>query len=219
MQINSYKKYIYIIVLLVIFGGFFLFNQKRQAPKIQPLPNPPLIKGGELITPDKGEDKGVLEKEVVLTYTELITKGHELYLKGVYAGALSYFKKALVLEENDRIYRSLYSAYLALKDYKNAEMSIQKAVSLSRAIPNNWVEYAYFENYYMKAPFDVVSKIYLDGLEATKDNIDLITGYIAYLTENKKYPEAIALLEKAIIKNPARKATFQAEIDYLRTLQ
>ena len=95
-------------------------------------------------------------------------------------------------------------------------MAMKKALIADSRIVSNWVEYASFENNYVKASFDIVSKIYLEGLKDTKDNIDLLTNYAAYLTENKKYAEAITYLEKAITINPARKAVFQAEIENLR---
>lgn len=189
MKNNSYQKYAYVLVVLFIFIGVFLFIKKGQAPV----------------------------SDSSSTYQELIKAGHEFYLKEEYAEALSYFKKAASIEQNDRIYRSLYSAYLGLKDYENAEIMIKKTVDgINKGIPNNWVEYASFENYYLKAPFNVVSQIYLDGLKATKDDINLITSYAQYLAENKKYNEAISYLEKAITIDPERKDTFQAEIEYLR---
>ncbi len=199
-------------MILLVVGGLSLFARKEQAP-VQERP-------AEIPT-EIGTSTTSVVKEVkpapAPTYKELINKGHEFYLKGQYAQALPYLKKAVLLEQNDRIYRSLYSVYLGLKDYQNAENAIKKALIADSRIASNWVEYAYFENYYVKAPFDIVSKIYLEGLKNTKDNIDLITGYASYLVENKEYAEAIAYLEKAITINPARTAIFQAEIESLRT--
>lgn len=187
-MINSYKKYIsFFVFLLVVVGIFFIINRSRDS----------------VTTP-------------LSTYRELITAGHKLYLQEKYEEALPYFKKAVLLEQSDRIYRSLYSVYLGLKDYKNAEIYIKKSVGINGEIPNNWLEYASFENYYMKAPFDVVSQVYLKGLEVTKNNIDLVTNYAGYLTENKKYNEAIVYLKKAIAIDPTRKDAFQAEINSLQ---
>ena len=209
----SYKSYLYIIVVLLIIGGLSFFARRSVAP--EQLSD---IQGQSLqepeITPIK--DTAKLAPVSAPTYKELITKGHEFYLKGQYTEALPYLKKAVLLEQNDRIYRSLYSVYLGLKDYQNAEMAMKKALIADSRLASNWVEYAYFENYYVKASFDIVSKIYLEGLKDTKDNIDLVTSYAAYLAENQKYTEAIAYLEKAITIDPARKSIFQAEIESLR---
>jgi len=208
MKKDAYKKLFYFLVLVLFFGGLFFFTNRTKAPEEissdLPLPGP-LLPG---------------EGEVDPAYKELITKGHQLYLEEKYEEALVYFKQALRLEQNDRIYRSLYSSYLGLKDYKNAEIAIKKAASgINKGIPNNWLEYAFFEVSYMKASFEIVSQIYLDALKATDNNIDIITGYASYLVEMKKYDEAIKYLELAITVDSARKSTFQAEIDYLRGRQ
>src|SRR3989344_4728637 len=214
-----YKKYIVaLVLLLIVVVGIFLFAKRGQAPDVIN----EVVKQEEEIKVPKNENIEVPATPTnavsSTTYKELITAGHKLYLQEKYAEALPYFKKALMLEQSDRIYRSLYSVYMGLKDYTNAEISIKKSVTINRQIPNNWLEYASFENYYKKASFDVVSKVYLDGLKATKDHIDLITNYAGYLTENKKYTEAITYLEKAISIDSSRKDIFQTEIDNLRTL-
>lgn len=209
MKMDSNQKYTYVFVLLVIVAGIF-FLAKRE-PVLAPTEEPV-----EEVTQEVSNLEEKPAPAPSLTYRELITKGHELYLKERYTEALTYFKKAASIEQNDRIYRSLYSAYLGLKDYKNAEIAIIKSLGINNGIPNNWLEYASFEHLYLKASFDVVSKIYLDGLKATKDDINLITAYASYLTENKKYNEAISYLEKAIIIDPSRQDTFQTEIEYLR---
>ena len=212
MQLNSYKNYIIVLVLLVIVAGISFFAKRGQVPTPEGVGIPTSEENQNVGTP-KEESK---VENIAPTYKELIAAGHELYKKEKYMEALVYFKKAEKIEQNYSIYRSIYSAYLGLKDYANAEISIKKVVDLSRGIPNNWLEYASFEYYSMKASFEVVSKIYEDALKATKDNINVITAYAAYLVENQKYEQAITYLEKAITIDPARKAVFQAEIDYLR---
>ena len=206
----SYKNYTYLVVILLVVGGLSFFAKKGETPvQIEEEP-------AEIVQDAPSEEIVKPVSAPAPTYQELITSGHALYLKGQYIQALPYFQKAALLEQNDRIYRSLYSVYLGLKDYQNAEMAMKKALIADSRIVSNWVEYASFENNYVKASFDIVSKIYLEGLKDTKDNIDLLTNYAAYLTENKKYAEAITYLEKAITINPARKAVFQAEIENLR---
>jgi len=210
----SYKNYAYLVVILLIIGSLSFFARRGEAPT---LPTDSLGQNeGVEAPPENPIPPPVTKPALAPTYKELITKGHEFYLKGQYTKALSYLQKAVLLEQNDRIYRSLYSVYLGLKDYQNAEMAMKKALIADSKLVSNWVEYASFENNYVKASFDVVSKIYLEGLKDTKNNIDLVTGYASYLTENKKYAEAITYLEKAIIKDPARKDIFQAEIESLR---
>ena len=138
MQLNSYRKYAPIFVLVIAIAGVILFIKKGEAPEIQPL-QPPLIGGGELVPLDKGEvenastpaeatpQEGNTTVSPAPTYRELITAGHKLYLREKYAEALPYFKTAAMIEQSDRIFRSLYSVYMGLKDYKNAEIAIKKS--------------------------------------------------------------------------------------------
>jgi tetratricopeptide (TPR) repeat protein len=215
MKINIYKPYLIPVLAVLLFIVLF-FTKKTIAPVInndQPVVNPA---EGQPTSTDKDLPQTEPTKEP-LTFKDLNQKANEYYVKKDYKNALVYFKKAEVLEKNYVLYRSIYATYLELKDYKNAEIYMQKAISSNPKSSSNWVEYAQFETNYMNASFDAVSKVYLDGLKATKDNINLITSYASYLSLNKKYGEAITYLEKAISIDPARKDIFEKEIQYLKT--
>lgn len=169
-----------------------------------------------LFKKESAKNESVSIEENIRIYKDLIKKGHNLYLNKKYNDALLVFNEALILQKNDRIYRSLYTVYLELKDYKNAEIAIKNAILFNDSIANNWLEYAYFKEYYANASFEEVSDIYMRGLLATKDNIDLLTSYSRFLSENKKYSEAIKYLEKAININPKNEPVYQEEINRLR---
>lgn len=219
------KSILVILGLAIVIGGLIVYKKDidKDIENID-LENTEKVENTDTVD----EDKEVIKEEnknsetnsnSLVKYQELITLGHQYYLKNDYKTALNYFNQAVALQKNDRIYRSLYSTYLALGDYENARKSIKNSVSFNSGIPNNWVEYASFENNYMKSSFDVVSKIYQDALKATKENIDVLTSYSAYLTENKKYAEAITYLEKAKLAKPANASIYQSEIDRLNTLK
>lgn len=226
-------KYLVIgAVLLVLLGGFFMAYNKRgeiSAPPQENVENTNIQSGvgqdnsdglvtdGSSTTTENSSEAVDEEENTTDEYKALIQKGHELYLAGKYSEALVYFNQAVGLQRNDRIYRSLYTSYLALKNYPEAEKAIRNSVKYNTTIPNNWVEYASFENLYMQASFESVSQIYQDALKATKENIDVVTAYAAYLTEQKKYEEAITYLEKAKSIYPANSSVYQKEIDYLKT--
>src|SRR3989344_952525 len=128
-----------IVVIALAIGGVFYYKNLKNVLQGRSLKEPP--QGPSLSNPVP-EPAQVALPTPAATYKELITKGHEFYLKEKYMEALVYFKKAEKIEQNYSIYRSIYSAYLGLKDYANAEISIKKVVDLSRGIPNNRLENA-----------------------------------------------------------------------------
>lgn len=199
------KKYLFVfIIILVVFVALFVFlikvdfNFKEFISKIN------------VFQKDKTD-----ESDTISQYKELIKKGHESYLAEKYEESLSYLKEAVSLQKNDRIHRSLFTVYLAMKNYPEAEKAIQNALKYNKSIPNHWVEYAQFEQYYMNASFEKVSAIYEEALIATKENIDVIVSYASYLVEKNQNQEAIKYLKKAIEVYPQNKDIYQAEIDRL----
>src|SRR3989338_414550 len=105
MSPMSHKKYTFIFVLLFIIIGLSLYARKSQAPAVieestqEVEQTPPIVEDAKVPAPAPSAP----------TFKELVTKGHEFYLKGQYMQALPYLKKAIMLEENDEVYRSLYS--------------------------------------------------------------------------------------------------------------
>jgi len=222
MKPNISNKQVYIIavfflVAVLVFYYLYSKDDTKLVPEVKPEITNEVV-NEELKEVEQSNTNEETKPSVSTEVKALTQQAHELYLNEKYKEAVVILNKVLSLQKNEEIYRSLYTNYLALKDYPKAEDAIKKAINAKTSIPNNWNEYATFERYNMKASFGVVSAIYLDALKATNNHIDLLTAYSAYLSDEKKYSEAIVYLEKAITVYPANKVIYQAEIDRLKSL-
>ena len=95
-----------LVILIVIIGAVFYFKPNKIATpeEIQEIP----IVEENNNTEEETKTENNSAEEPVDQYKILINAGHKAYLKNNYTEALNYFNQALKLQQNDRIYRSIY---------------------------------------------------------------------------------------------------------------
>lgn len=91
-------------------------------------------------------------------------------------------------------------------------MSIESAPD----VPNFWQTKIKLAQELYKEDVRKLNAIYLEGIDATKDDIDLITLYATYLAQAGQKKEAITYWQKAIEKNPEARSVYEAEIKNLQ---
>lgn len=90
------------------------------------------------------------------------------------------------------------------------------AIDNAPDVPNFWqTKTRIVQNLYKNDP-TLVEPVFIDGLRATKNDIDLITLYASYLGQTGQKQEAIRYWQMAIEKNPDAKSVYESEIANLQ---
>lgn len=90
------------------------------------------------------------------------------------------------------------------------------AIDSAPDVPNFWqTKIKLAQELYKESP-KKLNQAYLDGIKATKEDVDLLTLYATHLAQIGQKSEAIEYWQKAIQKNPDAKNVYEAEIKNLQ---
>ena len=157
------------------------------------------------------------EKEQLLAdYNNLAI--YQKYL-GNYREAYNAYLESLKLESQARVaWQNFADVLLKMKAYKSAEMAYRKAVELNKHIPESYVKLA--DYYQAMADGAKVEATYKLAIETIKDSLEsdtlVLNGYADWLIEEKRYQDAIKILEQLIVKQPGNKEAILRKIEGLK---
>ncbi len=153
-------------------------------------------------------------------FDEAIASAQVAMLNKQYDKAISMYTIALNNKKSDIAFSGMFNAYAALNDWKNAEESLNSAISLNPLNPEMWKNKLTLMNEKTNATYDDLQKTYDQGMKIIPidSRIDLVTHF-ARISENKdRISDSIKLWRLAIQLYPDNKKAYQSEIDMLSKL-
>jgi tetratricopeptide (TPR) repeat protein len=125
-------------------------------------------------------------------------------------------ESALALKYDAHIIHAYASLLYELGDSEGAMKYVDMSIDSAPDVTNFWqTKIKLAQELYKETPKEL-NQVYLDGIKATKEDIDLLTLYASYLTQIGQKQEAIRYWEKAIEKNPSARDVYQSEIKNLQ---
>ncbi|MFM7088606.1 MAG: tetratricopeptide repeat protein [Candidatus Paceibacterota bacterium] len=216
------------LVFLVVIGGLYYaqMNKKSDMPTgaENSLGESELGASDTESTENKdSKSDTALEPKAVDTdkakLNSLLEAGSKAFHSKNYSAAIGFFNDALAIEDADFVYSRLHSVYSAMGDKVQALKMIDMAISKNQLFTEHWVTKLVYLDEKTNTSFAELKQIYTDGLgkvdSRTKPN--LVTTFAQIAEKNGMKDEAIAAWQKAIELYSANKATYQAEIDRLKS--
>lgn len=219
MNKKKLKIIISIVILLAVAGALYVLYQQKKG-KIGESAETPIGQNIEEVkdAPINSTQKPTVKSETQVLFDNKMKEASAYFLKKDYSLAVVAYNQALNIKKSDYVYAGLYSSYLALKDYSNAEKTILSAIELNSKGSDYWSWYLVLLQDAMKAPRSKLDAVYNDALNKVLDNkkINIITQYARILENIGDYTGAIAQWQKAMTLNPDMKSVYQGEIDLLQ---
>jgi len=158
------------------------------------------------------DDKTSTEDKV--NYYFALSADQQLLWQGL--EAKKSLEQALALKYDAHIIHAYGSLIYELGDIKWALKYVDMAIDSAPDVPNFWqTKIKLAQELYKESP-KKVSQVYLDGIKATQEDVDIITLYASHLAQIGQKWEAIKYWQKAIEKNPDAKNVYEAEIKNLQ---
>jgi tetratricopeptide (TPR) repeat protein len=204
-----------VMLLLVLgFAGLNYYLHDRNIIKVK---DPQLSQENIKIYEDRlSKINESLKEEGLSTdakYDRYLYKGFQLQALGRLYEAYEQYEKARELKPDmANAYLSISLVLLEMNDNKGAAESIKKAIELRPDSADYWKRYILIEKEKFNASNDKLNDLYVQALNKTGENIDMITVYAQFLEEIGNLQPAKEYWQKAIEANPDRKALYQTEI-------
>lgn len=132
---------------------------------------------------------------------------------GEYGKAKELLEKAMTLDQKNSNLMQVYSSLLAVMgDKTSALLYIDKAIILYNKESNYWLWKIDLEKD-KGTESDKLESVYKNALDATGDDLNIVTVYAQFLEKKGDLQGAIEQWESAITKNPNGQNLYQAEID------
>lgn len=225
-MLMSKNQIIFVVVIIILIVSAFILK-KNQAVKQEPF----LLKVESKLSPD---NKAFVEKRLAENQQKLAEFNKEtsiidkinLYFVisvdqralGEYGEAKKTLEIAMSIDPKNSNLMQTYSSLLAVMgDKKGALDYINKAILLYPLEDNYWRWKVELEKDMGKTSSEL-ENIYKEALVQTKNDLNIVTYYAAFLEGEKKYDEAIAQWQEAMKIEPSLKANYQAEIDRLKAM-
>lgn len=212
---NKQKQVIAVVAIIILVVVFLVIKNKASLNNIQDNKNT----NEEVINPvtetrDTTEVKNTFNKT---QFDKIMTLAADAYNNKNYQESLDYYKKALNLKELDVVYGKMYLVYLDIKDYKNASLVLDKAITLNPNYNQYWFWKIESGLTYNKKSFSELNKIYKEayGKVEITAKINLVTFFAGIAEQMGQKERAIEVWKDAIRINPNKTPIYQAEIDRL----
>jgi tetratricopeptide (TPR) repeat protein len=208
------------VIIVLGFAGYALYN--RQKADIITEKDPNLSSEDRKTYEDKlsEQDRLLAEaKDDNDKFDALMQQGFYLYGLGKYQESKDKFFGAVDVKPQEyTAFTALYEVQMAMNDNKGAQESISKAISLKKDSADLWKRYIVLEKDRFGADKDKLNGLYIEALRETRENIDIITSYAAFLESVDNLQASKEYWQKAVVSYPANKAVYEAEITRLDTL-
>lgn len=136
-------------------------------------------------------------------------------LLGHYGDAKKTLEQALLLGQNPYLLQSYASLLATMGDNKGAFIYIDQAIALNPKIPNFWRTKIDIAKVLYRNDTSKIEALYIEAIQKTDNDIDMITSYASYLGQIGKTADAVVYWKKAIEISPDHKDLYQKEIDLL----
>jgi len=134
--------------------------------------------------------------------------------------AIEYFKKAWeIIPTNSTPWLNIGNVYIRLGMYQEAEQAFLKGIEVNSSYYFTYYNLAKLYRDYFPGKDEAINKIYLEGLQKTGNDYQLLQFYSDYLVEKQNYSEALKYLNLLYDKVPAENRNQVAErIKYVTEL-
>ena len=220
---------IFLIVLLLVAGGFLYFknirneevividvNNDNTTPVVQDKTTT-IVDNNAIVVRNNTSikvDKIAVNKA---RFNVAFKNGNDASVVGDYVKAISYFNEALKYQESDSVYIRLFTVYGSQNDWTGAMIAIDKAIDITSFNTDYWVWKIQVLNERMGTTFSELKRVYEEGM--TKANpltrVNLATNFARISEQKGDNIYTISLWEQAIELYPSNEALYQAEIDRL----
>lgn len=162
---------------------------------------------GDLENEDKKSDLFKLKMELSSYYR----------LRGRLLDARKAVEEASKLKpDNISPYNELYVIDQLREDYVSAEQDLKKSIAINSNNPQAWRWYFELAETKLEYSTEQLQGLYKDALSQTSENPDILGLYAGFLEKQNDLVGAVAQWKKAIEKNPAGQAQYQAEIERIQ---
>lgn len=218
-----------LVVVTVVAGAFWYYQTQKPAIGLAEQPSTVLLSRDPQLTEAERQNylKNITELEGKLQaatedaerYKLRMQIGFEQYALGEYAKARSsYLEANKLMPTNPTAFAELYVVESAMGDYENAKRHLQKAIEINPSNAQYWRWIITLRADAFQDSPEELKKYYLDGLEKTRDHVDIVTMYAQFLEKQGDVVSAVAQWKKAIELNPDQKDVYQAEIVRIQNL-
>ncbi len=223
------NKKLYIIIAVVIAlalvgGGGYLIYQSQQNqflnfvdPKLTndelaALDSKIIELENSMADQDKTLDKNNEDQKSDLFKIEMVLSAN-YRLRGRLLDARDITLKAQQLKpDNISTWNELFVIDVARQDYSSAEVDLTKMLEMDANSIQAWRWYFDLTANQLQWTQAQQDELYKKALEKTTENPDILALYAGYLEKKNDLAGAVAAWKKAIDKNPAGAAQYQAEI-------
>ncbi|TXG78964.1 hypothetical protein E6Q11_00040 [Candidatus Dojkabacteria bacterium] len=226
------KKIIIIIILLaIIIGGVWFFENQKTSVTYTPYTGTDLtLEVKRAFPPEQVKEwqtKIRTTQETIAKFddkTTVETRINTLFLLytqqdflGYYGDAKKTLEQALALEVSHNLLQVYASLLVKMGNREAALPYIDMALRLMPLETNLWRTKIDIQRAIVgPAQLATIEDTYKNALQATKNDINMITLYASYLAELGRHEEAITYWQIAQKTHPANFAVYQAEIDLLK---
>lgn len=154
----------------------------------------------------------------VSNFDAAMKNARNAFLARDYKNAIKQYNQALRFKNDDTAYAGLFLVYGAQNDWKNARISIDKAIALAPANTDYYKWKIGMLDEKTDADYEALKAVYLDAIPKLniKTKINLMTYFAGIAESNGQKQDAISFWQSAIETYPQNKAIYQAEIDRLK---
>lgn len=211
-----------LIMILVLVGIFSYTKTAKQIPKAEDKSSNETP--AESLTIPTNIEQNNTEKTLNLdnqsAFNAALKEGLDLFNAKKYDQSIAAYQKALKIKDSDIPYFRIYNVYAAENNWTKAKDSLDQAIKRNPLYTEYWIVKLQVMDEKLHSSFASLKSTYDEAYQKvdsrTKPN--LVTTFARIAESNGMKDEAIAAWQKAIEIYPANKATYQAEIDRLKSL-
>lgn len=215
-KLNKKQLINIVAVILVIVGLFIILKNKVNISNnpIENIEEQPINAENSQQNEDSDIKTSIMAEE---NFNQSMEKAQEYFSSKQYNLAIKSYEEALSYKNSDLPYSGMFSVYIATANFKKAEESINKAISINSVNTDYWKWKLTLLDEKTNTNFSELKKIYEEGLAKSHptSRVNLVIHFAKIAEDNGQKQEAIELWEKAIELYPQNKNVFQAEIDRL----
>lgn len=154
------------------------------------------------------------------SFNKAIKNAQDSYLAKRYDESLNYYNQALKYLNSDLAYSGMFNVYSAQKDWVRAQSVLDKAIALNPLNTDYWKWKLTILDQQTNTSFAELKKIYEEGISKSlpRSRINLVIHFARIAEGNGQKTEAINTWEYAIKLYPDNSASYQTEIDRLKSL-
>ncbi len=206
------KKYYYTsaIVLIVLIGGYLLYQSKEPVDPFDMV--------------EVGTSTETMNEDQTKQYNEKMDLGMNLLREGdngnkqAYIDAISAYKEAAIISHHNGWlpYMNLANVYRRLGEFEKADKAYANALKITKGTEVDiYVQRAQMYRYELHKEQAEIDAVYQEALEKASDLPNVHIAYASFLNDTGKYADALKHYEILLESNPQNEI-YKQEIENLK---